>query len=105
MEAKDFWFESGGKQVSVVPIFGDSLHAAPPVKWSDGSEPKIIFPAEREYPCIDQVGLKRFGKFLLVATEWYGRCGRVIDLETGATVHELPSSAKDAVVVPWPEGE
>jgi len=105
MEARDFWFESGGKHVSVVPVFGDSLHAAPPVKWSDGSEPKIVFPAEREYPCIDQVGLKRFGKFLLVATEWYGRCGRVIDLETGATVLDLPPSAKDAVVVPRPEGE
>ena len=104
MEEKDLWFEAGGKQVSVVPLFGDSLHAAPPVKWSDGSETKIVFPVDREYACINQVGLKQFGKFLLVATEWHGTCGRVIDLETGATVHELPSSAKDAVVVPWPEG-
>jgi len=105
LEHKDFWFEFGGSEVSVLPVFGDSLHAMAPVKWRDGSEPMTIFPAELEYPCMNQVGLKRIGRFLLVATEWYGRCGRVIELETGETVHELPAKASKAVVVPWPEGE
>ena len=104
MEEKDLWFELGGGEVSVIPIFGDSLHAMAPVKWRRGDESRIIFPADRDYTCMDQVGLGRVGGFLLVATEWYGRCGRVIDLETGETVHELPANARSAVIVPWPEG-
>jgi hypothetical protein len=76
-----------------------------PVKWRNGSESKIVFPADLEYPCMDQVGLRTFGRFMLVATEWHGRCGRVIDLETGETIHKLPADARNAVLVPWPGGQ
>jgi len=103
MEHNDLWLTLGGTDVSVVPVFGDSLHAMAPVKWRKGSESRILFPSGLEYPCMDQVGLSRIGEFLLVATEWHGRCGRVIDLETGDTIHELPANADNAVVVPWPE--
>jgi hypothetical protein len=105
MEGKDLWFEFGGAELSVVPIFGDTLHATAPVKWRKGSEIKIIFASNRDYTCENQIGLTRIGRFLLVAGEWNGRCGRVIDLKTGETVHELPANAKNAVVVPWPKGE
>jgi hypothetical protein len=105
MEGKDLWFEFGGAELSVVPVFGDTLHAMAPVKWRKGGETKIVFASDQNYTCGDQVGLTRIGRFLLVAGEWDGRCGRVIDLETGETVHELPANAKNAVVVPWPKGE
>lgn len=101
MEGKDLWFRLGGTELSVVPAFGDSLHAMAPLKWRKGGEPKVVFPTDLEYPCSDQLGLTRFGRFLLVASEWRGGCGRVIDLDTGQTVHELPASATHAVVVPW----
>ena len=103
MEGKDLWFEFGSAELSVVPVFGDTLHAMAPVKWRKGSETKIVFASDRHYTCGDQVGLTRIGRFLLVAGEWNGRCGRVIDLETGETVHELPANAKNAVVVPCPK--
>jgi len=105
MEGKDLWFKFGSAELSVVPAFGDTLHAMAPVKWRKGSETRIVFDSDRNYTCGDQVGLTRIGRFLLVAGEWDGRCARVIDLGTGETVHELPANAKNAVVVPWPKGD
>jgi hypothetical protein len=102
MDGKELWLDVGGKEVSVVPAFGDSLHALAPVKWRGGGAAKVLYPDDGEYPCTDQVGLVRFERFLLVGTEWYGQCSRVIDLETGETLHELPAGSRGAVVVPWP---
>ena len=67
MEGQDFWFEFGGAEISVVPVFGDTLHAMAPVKWRKGSETSIVFAPDRNYTCGDQVGLTRIGRFLLIA--------------------------------------
>lgn len=103
MEHQDLWLDLGKGRVSVVPAFGDTLHAMAPAKWSKGKEMKTIFQKGLSYPCGPKIALGSFDSYLLITAEWSGKCGKVVNLTNGKTVFKLPEKAEKAIILPLPK--
>ncbi|HUS12302.1 MAG TPA: hypothetical protein VMZ30_17680 [Pyrinomonadaceae bacterium] len=84
-------------------VFGDSYHAMAPFVLQRGgsSGPQTIYP--KGGPCGDQLSFAEEAGFLLLTAEYTGACGRVVNLQSGATIASLPETAKYAAWLERPK--
>jgi hypothetical protein len=94
-----------GARLDVSVETGDTHHAVVPLVLvaADGTRHTLFGEADAR-PCDEsrQIGFEEERGLLLVATEYFGGCGKVFDLRTGALVRALPRRATAAVWVPAP---
>lgn len=82
---------------------GDSAHAWHPlsVVLASGKEHAVELGAG----CSQQLAFADVDGFLLLGTEWVGRCSKIVDLRTGRIVRSLPERSRWAVWTPPPRAD
>jgi hypothetical protein len=80
--------------------FGDSAHAMQPLSLvlASGEEHTVELGAD----CGQQLAFYDVDGFLLLGTEYAGRCSKLVNLRTGRIVRSLPERSRGAVWVPPP---
>lgn len=94
---------SGSSYLRVRVGLGDTAHAIAPlflVFRSEGAQQEIF--DANALGCSRQIAFEDFKGFLLVGSEYFGRCTRVIDLNTGNVIISLPKESKWAIWIPTP---
>ena len=76
---------------------GDSYHAIAPitVNTGTGNEPVTVY--AKGSACGDQIAFKEEDGFVLLAAEFTGGCARVVNLQSGQIVANLPETAPQAL--------
>jgi hypothetical protein len=86
--------------VRVQMSFGDSAHAMQPLSLvlASGEEHAVELGAD----CSPQLAFDDVDGFLLLGTEYVGRCSKLVNLRTGQVVRSLPEHSRGAVWMPPP---
>ena len=79
-----------------------SLHALAPVYWMNAKEgvKREVYGKTTAMECSDKIGFMEHDRWLLVASEYGGQCGRIVDMTTGEIMMRLPELSSMAVWVP-----
>ncbi len=71
-------------------------HAITPLYYlnEDSATEKVIYSAPTACGSFEQLAFEEHGRFLLVGTEYRLECSRLVDMQTGDTVHVFPPKAR-----------
>lgn len=97
--------EDGSYGIALRVQLGDTLHGMAPVQWVErktGAQ-KTIYGDDT--PCGKQVAFERDSSWLLVASEYTGRCARVVSMSDGEILWRAPAGSSMAawITVPRPQ--
>ncbi len=92
------------RAVKVSVVMGDTPHALAPLVYVDNEKnrERVIFETDAECSPLGQIGFEERAGVLLVATEYEGRCARLVDMRTGTILRVFPRGTAQAVWVQPP---
>ena len=103
---REYYFASASVQsrgVIVTVSLGDTAHAMAPLYYAseDGSTKTLIY--GQDEACSQQLSFQESLEYLLVGSEYRGRCSRVVDMRTGEVIRSFPDNTSFAVWIEPPK--